>query len=35
MSTITLELPDDIAARLTTLEGMARAEELLKEAGLV
>jgi hypothetical protein len=24
MSTITLELPDDIAARLTTPEGMAR-----------
>ena len=26
MSTITLELPDDIAARLTTPEGMARAQ---------
>jgi predicted transcriptional regulator len=26
MSTITLELPDDIVARLTTPEGMARAQ---------
>ena len=29
MSTITLELPDDIAVRLTTPEGMARAKAVI------
>ena len=32
MSTITLELPDDIAARLTTPEGMARAQAAVMAA---
>ena len=32
MSTITLELPDDIAARLTTPEGMARAQAAVMDA---
>ncbi len=32
MSTITLELPDNIAARLTTPEGMARAQAAVMAA---
>ena len=32
MSTITLELPDDIAARVTTPEGMARAQAAVMAA---